>query len=752
MTKQFFPLFNTSCVKVLRGKEYLPILTAIENKKGVLDVDTVKGCTLGMETYPNGGCYSECYAYKNAVRYGINFKESVIRKLVPSDRRLIFSTIKNHKNAWYRIGVAGDPCHNWDNTISICEALSGTGKIPVIITKHWLALSDEHILRLKKLSAVVNTSISGLDTDNEINYRLIQRERLSLAGVQSVLRIVTCSFGATSYAKLCKEKQNYFLSLTPIINNPLRVSLKNKYVLNGDIIIVKRNECIGGGKIISLHHDDVYIGHCNNCLDQCGIDLSTVQKRKDINMNSFNLIPDKIHRKIGKVEFEYVVSVVGSGYEKDVAKLAIEDKVAYRAARKNMQIHSAIILKIDSKFSGFFTFQVNHEAGEFCLLQSAMELDKKDKEIYKQMLKEIIKQNTFGYPMIMTVSTKHDLECPKVLESVGFKTYLNLSGYEYMVYGTFDQIRMKRLAHATMTNTWNSVKGDWLRMKKEWNEKIEVAGKKHNIQNPKFASRDGCWQGSSGMSNVVLTKQKVEDGEIINSKGKSLNGNASVLDPVACEVILRFFMPKKGKRVYNPFGGGVQFGFVTGSYRYEYIASEIRQNQCDANNTLCKDLNNVKWIKSDSSTYIPEGKFDLIFSSPPYYKVEEYLDYDGKPPEGELNSIPTYEQFRDTLFSGYKKGIKVLNDNCFFVVMTGDSRDKMGAYYCCEAEHELFFKQQGLSIYNKIIYLECEFTRLAQAKKTLNYRKFPKREQKIIVAYKGDISLIKELYAPIGRL
>lgn len=152
------------------------------------------------------------------------------------------------------------------------------------------------------------------------------------------------------------------------------------------------------------------------------------------------------------VSFEYVESIIGSGYEGDVSKLAIEDKVAYRAARKNMQIHSAIILKINDEFSGFFTFQVNHIVGEFCLLQSAMSLGKEDKVIYSDMLREIIKQNTYGYPMIMTVSTKHKLECPKVLEGVGFKTYLNLSGYEYMVYGTFEQVRMKRLAHATSEN------------------------------------------------------------------------------------------------------------------------------------------------------------------------------------------------------------------------------------------------------------------------------------------------------------
>jgi hypothetical protein len=453
-----------------------------------------------------------------------------------------------------------------------------------------------------------------------------------------------------------------------------------------------------------------------------------------------------------KVEFIYVETVIGSGYEEDVAKLAIEDKVAYRAARKNMQIHSAIILKINDAFAGFFTFQVNHEAKEFCLLQSAMDLNKKDKVIYSKMVQEIIKQNTFGYPMIMTVSTKHDLECPSIFEAIGFKTYLDLSGYAYMVYGTLDQVRFKRLAHATMTNAWTTTRADWLKMKKEWNDKIELAGEKYNIPNPKFASRDGCWQGDSGMSNIILSTKTVEDGEIKHNKGKSFNGNASVLDPVACEAILRFFMPTNGRRVYNPFGGGVQFGFIAGSYGYEYIASEIRQNQCDANNTICQDLNSAIWIKSDSSKYEPEGKFDLCFACPPYYKVEEYLDYNGEIPEGELNSIPTYEEFRNTLFAGYKLGIEALNNNCFFIIMTGDSRDKNGAYYGCEAEHELFFKEQGLAIYNKIVYLECEFTRLAQAKITLNYRKFPKREQKILVFYKGDISKIRELYPPIGRL
>ena len=453
-----------------------------------------------------------------------------------------------------------------------------------------------------------------------------------------------------------------------------------------------------------------------------------------------------------EIELIQIDSIIGSGWEVPVAELAILDKIAYRAARKNMQKNSAIILKLDDEFAGFFTYEVNHEAEEFCLLQSAMYPHQKDKRIYSMMVKKIIEQNTYGYPMVMTVSRKHDLERPDVFHALGFQTYLVKSDFEYMVYGELAQIRLKLLAHVAMTNLWNSTKGDWLKIKKQWNEQLEAAGEKYDIPNPKYATREGCWQGSSGFANVVLSKRSVDGGQIVVDNKKTVNGNASVLDPALCEIVLRMFMPKNGCRVYNPFGGGVQFGFVTGASMFEYTATEIRQNQCDANNALCQEFYGTKWICADSSTYKPKQKYDLVFSCPPYYKVERYIDYDGFIPDNELNNLDTYEKFRDMLFEGYKNAIEAMNDNTFFVVMTGDSRDKKGGYYGCEAEHELFFKDQGLMIYNKIVYLESEFTRRAQAKKTLHHRKWPKSEQKVYAFYKGDPKKIKELYPNIGRL
>lgn len=452
-----------------------------------------------------------------------------------------------------------------------------------------------------------------------------------------------------------------------------------------------------------------------------------------------------------KIEFKVLPTVIDSGYESKVAKLAIEDGIAKRAARRNMQIHSAVILEIDGEFSGFMTFQNNHEVKEFCLLQSVIEPKHFTKERYRDMVQKVVDQNTSGYPAVITTDPKSKFETPELFESLGFVTYLKMSGFHYMVKGDVALVRHKLLAHITMTNVWNTVKGDWLRLKREWNQKINQAGEAAGVVNPTYATRDGCWQGTNGFSNVVNAERKIgENGEIV-VETHAHNGNASVLDPVACEVIHKFFCPPGG-RVYNPFGGGVQFGFVAASGGSEYIASELRHNQADANNSICASLKTARWIQSDSSVYVPPGKFDLVFTCPPYYKVEEYLDYDGNPPDGELNNMATYEQFRDTLFAGYRIAAEALNDNRFFVIMTGDSRDKTGAYYCSEAETILFMKELGMSVYNQIVYLECEFTRLAHAKKTLNTRKFPKREQKIIVSYKGDIKKIQSIFPNVGRL
>jgi hypothetical protein len=711
-----------------RPRTYGPWLTVDLNYKGVLDIDTVKGCTLGMAAYPDGGCYGECYAAKGAARFGIDFTQSVSRRLHTNWHRSTLTLMMAHSGlGWYRTGTAGDPCHDWHNTTTVLRALWPMKMTPVVITKCWIAPTDDELTALRRAGAVVNISFSGLDTEAETQHRLSQRDRFIESGVKTVTRVVTCNYGSSEWARACADKQQYLLTLTPTIDNPLRARSSNPRVMSGEILLTRRGDSVGGGKLVSLHHGAVYLGKCEHCPDQCGV--GGEHRMKDV---------PKLWEE--RVEYVYLPQVLGSGYEERVSTLALEDGIAHRAARKNMQIHSAIVCLINDEFVGFFTFQNNHELGEFCLLQSVIDPPHYTVDRYRDMVFAVLEQNTGGYPALITTDPKSKFETPKLFESAGFKTYLKMGGFHYMSTETDDlpAVRMKLLAHMTMVNVWKTTGGDWLRLKREWNEKINAAGDRVGVADATYATRGGCWQGTNGFANVVT--------------GHAHNGNASVLDPVACEIILRFFMPTNGERVYNPFGGGVQFGYVTGAAGYGYVASEIRKNQCDANNLICSDFEGVEWVPSDSSTYHPDGMFDLVFTCPPYYRVEKYLDYDGQPPEGEINSLSTYEEFRDTLFAGYKIAIEHLNDGCFFVVMTGDSRDNSGAYYCSEAETELFLKEQGLSVYNRIVYVESAFTRMAQAKVTLSTRKFPKCEQKIIVAYKGDTSKIKDGFRPVGRL
>jgi len=139
-------LFPELAPAVTPARTYSRVLTVQMNGKGVLDCDTVKGCTSGMAVYPDGGCYGECYAAKGATRSGIDFSVSVSRKLM--DREHIATVIhemRKHSVGWYRVGVAGDPCHDWDGTMSSLRVLRYAGKTPVVITKHWRPLEDRHI-------------------------------------------------------------------------------------------------------------------------------------------------------------------------------------------------------------------------------------------------------------------------------------------------------------------------------------------------------------------------------------------------------------------------------------------------------------------------------------------------------------------------------------------------------------------------------------------------------------------------------
>jgi len=252
-------------------RRYSERLTADVNEKGVLDVDTVKGCTAGMNARPGTGCYGGCYAANIAKFRGIDFAQSVTRKIKSSaDARNIERAVSAAPEGFFRVGTMGDPCHAWSHTVDVVEWLAPRA-VPVIVTKHWMVATNAQLARLVKCGAVLNTSVSALDTPAELRHRERQMARYVAAGGVSVPRVVSCDFDTSKDegARMAKV-QRRLLDMPDALDNPLRVPRNHDLVKRG-IIKVSRVKDLASVRTISLSNPDTYVGHCEACPDKCGL-------------------------------------------------------------------------------------------------------------------------------------------------------------------------------------------------------------------------------------------------------------------------------------------------------------------------------------------------------------------------------------------------------------------------------------------------------------------------------------------------
>lgn len=261
-------------------KAYKPIIQLVQNERGIWDLDTVKGCESGLN-YTTGGCYSDCYAYKTAKRYGIDFSKSVCRYFEnESHCKSIVSKIERIDMPFIRIGCAGDPSENWQHTLSVIDKIRNKSQLSlfdasskkqiVIITRHWNQLTDIECDKLSKFNLVINTSISALDDDFMRDKMLYEYNRLKKY-CKSVLRVVTADFNEQNDTGATKaEIQRKLLKNDNVIDTVFRPSSKNKFIIDG-IINVKKMRFMNSSQLLSKYNKKAYIGKCANCKDMCGI-------------------------------------------------------------------------------------------------------------------------------------------------------------------------------------------------------------------------------------------------------------------------------------------------------------------------------------------------------------------------------------------------------------------------------------------------------------------------------------------------
>jgi hypothetical protein len=260
-------------------RKYAPLLTADVNRKGVLDIDTVKGCAGGIAANGERGCYGACYAEAIARFRGLDFATPVTRKVTTkAQAKQIEAAVKAAPQHFFRVGTMGDPSHDWAETTETVEWLSAWAT-PIIVTKHWLRASDEQMRRLVSAGAVLNTSVSALDTSAQLKHREAQIERYRAFGGHSVARVVSCDFTDPSMSAV----QSRLLATHGAIDNPLRITESHSLAKEGVVRLEKRTD-IKTRKTISIASETAYVGHCASCPDQCGMSSmpSTIGLRADL--------------------------------------------------------------------------------------------------------------------------------------------------------------------------------------------------------------------------------------------------------------------------------------------------------------------------------------------------------------------------------------------------------------------------------------------------------------------------------------
>lgn len=257
-------------------RRYATGLTASENDKGVLDLDVVKGCEEGMKAFPDGGCYGACYAAKIARFRGLDFTRSVSRyPRSTAEVRAMVRFVARSPLPFVRIGVMGDPSHDWPGTLRVARYIVPVKPV-VIITKHWRTMGDEEVAALASASRfTVNTSVSALDYGGHLAHRFRQHERLKAAGVRSFLRVISCDFVEEHEegARLA-EVQRELLAMDEgrvIRCDALRCPASHPLVKAGVIRVGKYRD-LNSEVSMSLYDEGIYRGRCDECPDLCGRD------------------------------------------------------------------------------------------------------------------------------------------------------------------------------------------------------------------------------------------------------------------------------------------------------------------------------------------------------------------------------------------------------------------------------------------------------------------------------------------------
>lgn len=253
-------------------RSYTNKITLTKNSRGIWSLEPIIGCYHGTLNKPRG-CFNDCYAADIAKRYGYDFSK-VVRRYFESDKHAasIIKKIDKIDMPFVRLGTMGDPSEDWEHTISILDEIKECKKEIVVITKHWVNLTESQLRRICKLNICINTSVSALDDNEVLKNGLHQFERIK-PFCNSVLRVVTCDFNLENDAGMALDEiQSHIVGIDDrYIDTVFRPSKGNKLVVDG-IIKTKKMKFLKKNMLVSKLNKMSFLGKCGKCPQMCGID------------------------------------------------------------------------------------------------------------------------------------------------------------------------------------------------------------------------------------------------------------------------------------------------------------------------------------------------------------------------------------------------------------------------------------------------------------------------------------------------
>ena len=221
---------------------------------------------------------------------------------------------------------------------------------------------------------------------------------------------------------------------------------------------------------------------------------------------------------------------------------------------------------------------------------------------------------------------------------------------------------------------------------------------------------------------------------------------SSLFDPVLAELAYRWFCPPGG-HVLDPFAGESVKGIVAAACGCAYTGVELRREQVLANRRQARRLGlRSRWIVGDAArldALLPKRqRYDLVFTSPPYYDLETY---GGGRRDG--SGLPTFPAFMEWLAHVLGQAAARLRDDRFLVLKVGEMRDRRGELRDFVGETVRCLREIGLAYVNDAVLLTPLGSLPVRAGRAFAAgRKLGRCHQTVLVFYNGDPRHVGETF------